>query len=192
MKARHLISLILCGSKGPVPSLDTLTAREADAARTIRLRAACVPRLTVASQQNGALLRAVIVHAPAQIAGNARQRLAIVVVDAAHDAGRGAGQALGAIVVRGPAGALPPQIAKAREGPAATVKERPRLLSSCSRRPGRQGQTCEDRINDRLHDSAAPWGLACCARAEPCLRDDRLGKGGASFDQRNRRQEHCS
>jgi hypothetical protein len=141
------------------PSRDPLTARGADAARTIRLRAARVPGLAVAPQQNGALLRAVIVHPPSRIAGNARQGLAIVVVDATPDAGRGARQTLGAIVIRRPAFALPPQIAKAREGPAATIKERHHLLSSCRRRPARQGKTCDDRINDRLHDSAAPWGV---------------------------------
>ena len=169
-----------------------LTATGADAARTMRLRAVRAAGLAVAPQQNGALLRAVIVHAPSLIAGNARQRLSMIVVDAAPDAGRGAGQALQAIVVRRPASSLLPQIAKAREGPAATIKEWPRFFSSCSRRPGRQGKTYDDQINDRLHDSAAPWGRTCCARAEPCLRDYRLGKGGASFDQRNRRKEHCS
>jgi hypothetical protein len=145
-------------SADSVHALDTLTARGADAARTIRLRAASVPGLAVAPQQNGALLRAVIVHTSSDIAGNARQGLADVVVEATLDAGRGAGQALGAIVVGCPAHSLPPQFAKAREGPAATIKERPRLFSSCSGRPGHQGKTRDDRINDRLHDSAAPWG----------------------------------
>ena len=136
------------------PSLDTLTARGADAAPTIRLGAACAAGLAVAPQQNGALLRAVVVHAPSRIAGNARHGLAMVIVAATADAGRGARQALGAIVVRRPASSLPPHIAKAGEGPAATIKERPRLFGSCSRRPGRQYKTCDDRIDDRLHDSA--------------------------------------
>jgi hypothetical protein len=40
-------------------------------------------------------------------------------------------------------------------------------LSSCNRRPGRQGKTCNDRIDDRLHDSTAPSGadLRCSCRA---------------------------
>jgi hypothetical protein len=156
MTARRLIPLIRCRNKGLAPSLDPFTAGGADAARTVRLWAACVPGLAVAPKQNGALLRAVIVHAPSRIAGNAWQGLAMIIVNATPDAGRGAGQVLGAIVVRRPASALPPQIAKAREGPAATIKERPRFFSMCSRRPGRQGKTCDDQINERLHDSAAP------------------------------------
>jgi hypothetical protein len=68
-----------------------LTATGADAARTMRLRVARVAGLAVAPQQNGALLRAVIVHATSLVAGNARQRLSMVVVDAAPDAVRGAG-----------------------------------------------------------------------------------------------------